>query len=217
MVHVVVQGTDQLFEHAEVVCEFENALIDTFPNAIAIGCIFHLEQALRRAMRRFLPPEEECAIAMTRGVLDILKVVEQNLIERAIKWVKLEIRQPCDVAGIQCTNTKWRGFWGYIQRTWPELYNVSVWNVTGLNNELVPRTKNPLERFYRELNDRFPKPRPSMATFVGVIKPLSAEYGQRLTDISCERARRPTLERIQLPVPIDIPEVIDDDSDDDVW
>uniref|UniRef100_H3H6G5 Uncharacterized protein n=1 Tax=Phytophthora ramorum TaxID=164328 RepID=H3H6G5_PHYRM len=96
-----------------------------------------------------------------------------------------------------------------------EQYDVSVWNVAGLNNELVARTNNPLERFNRELNDRFPKPRPSMATFVGVIKTLSAEYIQRLADVPRGRARRPTRERIQLPVPVDLPDDILDDSDDD--
>ncbi|OWZ14124.1 hypothetical protein PHMEG_00012435 [Phytophthora megakarya] len=166
-------------------------------------------------MKRFLLPEEECDNAMTSGVLDILTVVEQNLIERAIKWVKREIRQRCDVAGIQYSKAKWRGFWGYFQRPWLEQYNVSVWNVAGLNNELVARTNNLLERFSMELNDRFPKPRSTMATFVGVIKTLSAQYVQRLTGIPRGRARRPIRERIQLPVPIDIPEDIGDDSDDD--
>ncbi|KAE9113789.1 hypothetical protein PF007_g10615 [Phytophthora fragariae] len=216
MVHFVVQRTDQQLEPAEVVCDFESALIDAmqtqFPNAIVIGCLFHLKQALRRAMKRFLIPEEVCSIAMTRGVLDMLTVMEQSLIENGIKWVKREIRQRCDAAGIEYSKSKWRVFWDYFQRTWIELYDVSVWNVAGLNNELVARTNNPLERFNRELNDRFPKPRPSMATFVGVVKTLSAEYVQRVADVPRGRARRPVRERI---VPVDIPADIADDSDDD--
>ncbi|OWZ09198.1 hypothetical protein PHMEG_00018138 [Phytophthora megakarya] len=209
MIHFVVQGTDQQLEPAEVVCDFECALIDTvqtqYPNAIVIGCRFHLKQALRRAMKR-----GGVRYRYDPWVLDILTVVEQNLIERAIKWVKREIRQRCDYS-----KAKSRGFWGYFQQTWLEQYNVSVWNVAGLNSELVARTNNPLEMFNRELNDRFPKPRPSMATFVGVIKTLSAEYVQRLTDIPRGRARRPTRKRIQLPAPINIPEDIGDDSYDD--
>ncbi|OWZ06148.1 hypothetical protein PHMEG_00021640, partial [Phytophthora megakarya] len=102
-------------------------------------------------MKRFLLPEEKCAIAMTRGVLDILTVVEQNLIERAIKWVKREIRQRCDVTGIQYSKAKWRGFWDISsERGWS-----NAMNVAGLNNELVACTNNPLERFNRELRDRF--------------------------------------------------------------
>ncbi|EGZ18675.1 hypothetical protein PHYSODRAFT_429906, partial [Phytophthora sojae] len=60
---------------------------------------------------------------MTRGVLDILTVVDHSLIERCIKWVKREIRQRCDVAGIAYSKAKWRGFWGYFQRTWLEQYD----------------------------------------------------------------------------------------------
>ncbi|GMF17267.1 unnamed protein product [Phytophthora fragariaefolia] len=195
MVHFVVQGTDQRLEPAEVVCDFENALIDAlqtqFPNAIVIGCLFHLKQALRRAMKGFLILEDECSIAMTRGVLDTLTVLEHSLIENGIKWVKRESSQRYYEAGI------------------------AVWNVAGLSNELMARTNNPLERFNRELNDRFPKPRPSMTTFVGVIKTISAEYVHRLADIPRGRVRRPVCERIQLPVPVDIPADIADDSDDD--
>ncbi|EGZ10479.1 hypothetical protein PHYSODRAFT_337290 [Phytophthora sojae] len=152
MVHFVVQSTDQQLEPAET----------QFPNAIVIGCLFHLKQALRRAMKRFLIPEEECGIAMTHGVLDMLTVVDHSLIERCIKWVKREIRQCFD-------------------------YDVSVWNVAGLNNE---------------------HKQPSRET-------LSAEYIQRLADVPRGRARRTTRERFQLPVPVDLPDDIPDDSDGD--
>ncbi|KAK1941006.1 hypothetical protein P3T76_007712 [Phytophthora citrophthora] len=219
IMHFIVQGTDQQLEPAEVVCDFESALIQAvqtqFPNAIIIGCLFHLKQALRRAMKRFAIPVEECAIAMSRGVVDMLTVVSPSLIERCIKWVKHEIRQRCTESGTSYSKVKWRGFWGYFQRTWLDHYDVSEWNVAGLNNELVDRTNNPLERFNRELNNRFPKPRPSKATFVGVIKSLSAEYVQRLADIPRGRARRPPRELIQLPVPVELPEDISDESEDE--
>ncbi|GMF56155.1 unnamed protein product [Phytophthora fragariaefolia] len=152
---------------------------------------------------------------MTRGVLDMITGLEHSLIENGIKWVKREIRQRCGEAGIEYSKAKWRGFWDYFQRTWLELNDISVWNVAGLSNELVARTNNPLERFNRELNNRFPKPRPSMMTFVGVIKKISAEYVHHLADIPRRRVRRPVRERIQLPVPVDIPADIADDSDDD--
>ncbi|KAK1942827.1 hypothetical protein P3T76_005464 [Phytophthora citrophthora] len=187
IIHFVVQGTDQQIEPAEVVCDFESALIQAvqsrFPNGIVIGCLLHWKQALRRAMKRFLLSEEECAIAMSKGVLDMLTVIDHSLVKRCIKWVKLEIRRRCAEAGITYSNVKWRGFWGYFNRTWMEQYDMSVWNVAGLNNELIARTNNPLKRFNRELNNHFPKPRPSTAIFVGVIKTISAEYVQRLADI----------------------------------
>ncbi|ETI44943.1 hypothetical protein F443_10387 [Phytophthora nicotianae P1569] len=166
-------------------------------------------------MKRFAIPEQECSIAMTSGVLDMLTVIEHGLVDLCTKWVKREIRQRCSVAGIQYSKAKWRGFCEYFRRTWMEQYDVEVWNVAGLDNELVARTNNPLERFNRELNSRFPSPRPSMATFVGVIKTLSSEYVHRLADVPRGRVRRTTREKIELPVPVEIPEDIADDSDDD--
>ncbi|KAG2916481.1 hypothetical protein PC119_g18756 [Phytophthora cactorum] len=219
MMHFVVQGTDQQLEPAEIVCDFETGLLNAvntqFPNALVIGCLFHLKQALRRAMKRFAIPEEECCIAMISGVLDMLTVAEHSLIERGTKWVKREIRERCSAAGIANSKAKWRGFWDCFRRTWMEKYGVEVWNVAGLDNELIARTNNPLERFNRELNSRFPSPRPSMATFVDVIKTLSSEYVQRLADVPRGRVRRAPRERIQLPVPVEITEDIADDSDEE--
>ncbi|POM59936.1 hypothetical protein PHPALM_31268 [Phytophthora palmivora] len=220
MIHFVMKGTDGQLEPAEVVCDFECC-----SDAISIGCLFHLNQALRDTMKRFQFSQKECSKAMTHGVLDMLTVLEYSLIERGIKWMKREIRQRCDGVGMEYLKAMWRGFWGYFQRTWPddtrrfhrprhmEQYDVSVWNMSGLNIELVARTNNPLERFNRVLNSCFPKPRPSMATFVSVIKTFSAEYVQRLTDVPRGRSRRPPRERIQLPVPVDLPDDIVDDSD----
>ncbi|POM80008.1 Hypothetical protein PHPALM_2208 [Phytophthora palmivora] len=67
IIHFIVQGTDQQIEPTEIVCDFESALIDAvqtqFPNAIIVGCLFHLKQVLRRAMKRFSIPDVECGIA----------------------------------------------------------------------------------------------------------------------------------------------------------
>ncbi|KAE9055994.1 hypothetical protein PF006_g32815, partial [Phytophthora fragariae] len=99
MIHFIVQATDQQIEPAEIVCDFEAALMDSlqtqFPNAIVLGCLFHMKQALRRAMKRYAIPEEECLIAMTHGVLDTLTVIQHDHIERGIKWVKREIKRRC--------------------------------------------------------------------------------------------------------------------------
>ncbi|GMF48158.1 unnamed protein product [Phytophthora fragariaefolia] len=85
MVHFVVQATDQQLEPAEIVCDFEAALMDSlqtqFTNAIVLGCLFHLKQAFRRAMKRYARgamkryaiPEEECVIAMVEFILDRIR------------------------------------------------------------------------------------------------------------------------------------------------
>ncbi|GMF56169.1 unnamed protein product [Phytophthora fragariaefolia] len=156
MAHFVVQATDQQLEPAEIVCDFEAALMDflqtQFPNAIVLGCLFHLKQAFRRAMKRYAIPEEECVIAMTRGVLDTLTVINPTHIARVIKWVKREIKMQCAEVGLGYSALKYNGFWGYFDRTWIKSYPIEVWNVYGMNNELIARTNNPLGRFNRELN-----------------------------------------------------------------
>ncbi|OWZ11092.1 LOW QUALITY PROTEIN: hypothetical protein PHMEG_00015947 [Phytophthora megakarya] len=216
IVHFIAQGTDQQIEPAEIVCDFEpalqNALQVQFPNAIVIGCLFHLKQALRRAMKRFAIPDVECTIEMTRGVLNVLTVIAHDQVELGTKWVKQEIRRRCSATGVYYSKGKWRGFWGYFSRSWLEQFGVEVWNVHGLDNELVACTNNTLERYNRELTNRIPT-HPSMTSFR--IKTLSAESVGRLADIPRVRARRMTREVIQLTMPVEIPPDIEDDSDGD--
>ncbi|ETM51544.1 hypothetical protein L914_04633 [Phytophthora nicotianae] len=172
-----------------------------------------MKQALRRVMKRYAITDEECLIAMTRGVLDTPTVIDHEQVERGIKWVKREIKKRCILAKTEYTTAKWEEFWGYFERTWLDQYTIDVWNVFGLDNELVARANNSLERFNRELNSRFPTPHPSMATFVTVIKTLAAEYVRRIRDIRRSRARRVPRERIKLIVPVTIPTDIDSDVD----
>ncbi|GMF50266.1 unnamed protein product [Phytophthora fragariaefolia] len=207
MVHFVVQATDQQLEPAEIVCDFEAALMDSlqtqFPNAIVSGCLFHLKQAFRRTIKRYAIPEEECVIAMTRGVLDTLTVIDSTHIARGIKWVKREIKIRCAEVGVGYSALKYIEFWGYFDRTWIKGYPIEVWNVYGMNNELIARTNNPLERFNRELSSRFPTPHPSMASFVAVIKTMSAEYVRRVADVPRGCAPRFIREQIVLPPVVD--------------
>ncbi|KAJ8542629.1 hypothetical protein ON010_g12183 [Phytophthora cinnamomi] len=60
---------------------------------------------------------------------------------------------------------------------------------------------------------RFPTPHPSMATFVTVIKQISAEYVQQLADISRGRARRLAREPIVLPNAVDLPEELENTTE----
>ncbi|GMF23690.1 unnamed protein product [Phytophthora fragariaefolia] len=160
MVHFITQGTDQQIQPAEVACDFESALqnaIQTrFPNAIVVGCLFHMKQAVSRAIMRFGIPELERTIAMTEGVLDILTVIDPAQVKTGTRWVNSEIRQRCAVAGTYYSEAKWQGCGGYFAWVWLEQYDVQVWNVFGLRNELIAGTNNPLERFNRELNSRIP-------------------------------------------------------------
>ncbi|OWZ13459.1 hypothetical protein PHMEG_00013211 [Phytophthora megakarya] len=203
MIYCVVQATDQQIEPTEVVYDLEpgltNALQTHVPNAIAlVACIATCYEAVRY-------PRGSVSFAVAPSMLDTLTVVKLEQVKRGIKWAKREVKQRYALAHIPYSTEKW---------AWLEFDPIDVWNVHGLNNELIARTNNTLERFNRELNTKFPTPRPSMATLVTVIKTLSSEYVRRVANVPRGRARRVQRERIVLPEPIAIPEAIDSDTED---
>ncbi|OWY92932.1 LOW QUALITY PROTEIN: hypothetical protein PHMEG_00037850 [Phytophthora megakarya] len=121
IVHVIAQGTDQQIEPAEIVCDFEpalqNALQVQFPNAIVIGCLFPLNQALRRAMKMFAIPDVECTIARMYNYHDSwcfrrAVVIAHDHVELGIKWVKQEICRRCSATFIYYS--KMVGFLGVL-------------------------------------------------------------------------------------------------------
>ncbi|OWZ16537.1 hypothetical protein PHMEG_0009659 [Phytophthora megakarya] len=93
-----------------------NTLQTQFPNVIGIGYLFHMNRHCDCAI-----PEEECHIAIPRGVLDTLTAIEHE--------------------------QKWGNVWSYFERAYLVLYTVDKWNVHRFNNELIARTNNPIQRF----------------------------------------------------------------------
>ncbi|POM62789.1 hypothetical protein PHPALM_28012 [Phytophthora palmivora] len=153
-------------------------------------------------------PQDEVGIAMTKGVLDILTVIDPELVpDKGIKWVKREIRMRCASTGISYSHPKWKAFGGYFRAMLLELYNIEEWNVYDVQNELVARTNNPLERFYRELNRAF-SPHPSIVTFVSTIRQISQDNVAKLTDIVTGRRNRGTTtnakDEFEVPSPVDL-------------
>ncbi|ETN01854.1 hypothetical protein PPTG_16934 [Phytophthora nicotianae INRA-310] len=113
-------------------------------------------------------PDAEARIAMEKGVLDVLTVIDPNLVPRhGIRWVKRTIRAKCAATGIVCTRIKWKQFWGYFRATWLERYNIES-----------------------ELNRSFPTPHPNIATFVNVIRTISQDYVTKLTNVAQGRRSR---------------------------
>ncbi|DAZ93446.1 TPA: hypothetical protein N0F65_003143 [Lagenidium giganteum] len=53
-----------------------------------VGCLFHFKQAVRRCMKELRIHEAEENIAMSRGVLDMLTVIEPGtILTQGIRWV----------------------------------------------------------------------------------------------------------------------------------
>ncbi|GMF48267.1 unnamed protein product [Phytophthora fragariaefolia] len=220
LLYFVQQAADHLLEPAEFICDFEHALIDAlgdrFPNADIIGCcFFHFKQAVRRKKSIGIS-NRAASIAEKPGVLDMLTVVPIEKIESGgITWVKRQIKERCRINGVAYIRTKWRIFWAYFKRTWLQLYNPALWNVHGLNERLVARTNNPLERFNRQLNSAFPTPHPSLAVFVTTIEAVSRENVAMLTAVRGRRARRRPRETIQLPVAMELPNEAESSGNED--
>lgn len=220
IIHFVIQATDQKINPSQVVCDFEQGIIDAvqtqFPEANVVGCLFHFKQAIRRQMMKYCITREEIAIAMEQGVLDMLTVIERDLIDpKGINWVRIQIQLHCTQRHLRYSTKLWARFWRYFRRTWLHRYTPVVWNVHGLSNQLVARTNNPLERFNRELNNAFPVPHPSIPVFVDTINEISVGRVAKLRNIQHSRSRNKEREHIVLPQPVDLLNIPDLDFDPD--
>lgn len=123
VIHHVFQACDQKLAPATIVCDFEaghsNAVLTQFPKARVCGCYFHFKRALRRFMKKLCIPNPEVKIAMEKGVIDILAVIDQDKIAvQGTVYVRKLIRQKCDAKGIPSSHAKWDAFWAYFQRQW---------------------------------------------------------------------------------------------------
>lgn len=220
VMHQVLLTTDQQLNPAEVICDFERALIDVmgthFPNAEVIGCLFHFKQALLRRMKKLCIPSKEIKIAMEKRVLDMLTVIDPETIQsHGCRWVRKEIKRKCREQDLAYSNGKWKKFWAYFDRPWIKRIKPHLWNVSGLNNELIARTNNPLERLNRRANTAFARPHPSLPVFVAKIGELSQEIVDKIDNVAQGRARRLQREKISLPRPMKFADPPSDSSDEE--
>ncbi|TYZ65380.1 hypothetical protein PybrP1_008752 [[Pythium] brassicae (nom. inval.)] len=87
-----------------VACDFEAVLINA--------------DVCRRQMKKMRLPEIEIGVAMTRGVLDMLTVVDQDVIaDLGMAWVRNKIRDGGAWPGAAFSSRKWRRFWIYFEKT----------------------------------------------------------------------------------------------------
>ncbi|OWY95645.1 hypothetical protein PHMEG_00034294, partial [Phytophthora megakarya] len=82
------------------------------------------------------------------------------------------------------------------------LFLVNMWNVHGMDLQIVSRTNNPLKRFNRELNAAITAPHPRLSAFVNMIEVLSQHYVRLPDDIINRRAVAPQQGAIQVPVAV---------------
>ncbi|KAF1788276.1 hypothetical protein GQ600_25894 [Phytophthora cactorum] len=88
------------------------------------------------------------------------------------------------------------------------------WNVSGLRQDLVNPTNNPLERYNRSLNEAFSVAHPNVTQYIGVIEEQSRENVRLLPDISNRRARAPNYSPAQAPSDLEPDSELDSDFED---
>jgi hypothetical protein len=154
-----------------------------------MGCYFHFKQACQRKMVELCIPKPQIKIAMTKGVLDMLTVVNPaHIWTQGAVWVRDKMRAECETLEISCSTQEWNAFWRYFKRTWVKIYDPEFWNVwpyvskagkkckRGQGKRLVSRTNNPLERFNRTLNEAFGTAHPSIEKFIRTIEKISSDH-----------------------------------------
>ncbi|OWZ09267.1 hypothetical protein PHMEG_00018059 [Phytophthora megakarya] len=79
-------------------------------------------------------------------------------------------------------------------------------NAHDVDEAIVSRTNNPLERFNRKINAALPSPHPSLPAFVAMIQVLSQRHVDRIDDMAkCRAKKRPRRRNIE---PVNLPESI---------
>ncbi|KAE8979602.1 hypothetical protein PR003_g22901 [Phytophthora rubi] len=207
---------------ADVVCDFEAAMIsaidDRFPSTRIVGCLFHFKQACRRKMKEYRLSEAEAGVAMEFGVLDMLTVIHpQKIAVQGVAWVKTKIKERCAAKGLEYSRNMWKRFWQYFANTWLVTYSPELWNIYGVQRNIVNRTNNPLERFHRELNARM-KAHPTLKRFVRVIEEIAREYVVLRRSIISGDATAPVRSNLRFPRSAVLPEpndIVDSDDDND--
>ncbi|KAG4224194.1 hypothetical protein PC116_g27348 [Phytophthora cactorum] len=134
-----------------------------------------------------------------------------------VAWVKNKIKQRCEAQNVPYSRSKWNQFWNYFQKTWIEMFPPDLWNIYGVQREIVNRTNNPLERFHREVNARL-KGQPSLPHFVKTIEEIARHYQILRKSIitgDAEALKRPGLRFPRAATLPNIADIQDSESEDE--
>ncbi|POM76611.1 Hypothetical protein PHPALM_6126 [Phytophthora palmivora] len=166
---------------------------DVNPHSRIVGYFFHFKQALRRKMLKLKITEEEVALATREVCIDGLTLIRRcDIVFRGIPDVRRMIKRDYKDQGILYSRKSWKTFWKYFTNTWIMKFVPEWWNVNDLNEDIVNRTNNPLERYNHTPNDAFSVPHPDVVQFISVIEKQSRDNVRLINDIPNHRARAPS-------------------------
>ncbi|TYZ61829.1 hypothetical protein PybrP1_007586 [[Pythium] brassicae (nom. inval.)] len=143
-------------------------------------------------MKKLRIPGGEIANAVEHGSIDWLAIIPPyQVTDRGLPFAKRQLRERIHSKLFPYSATKQEIFCSYFERQWLRRVPPELWSKHSIDPDEITQTNNPLERFNRELNDRFSSAHPSLARFVSVIETISRERVQLLHDIQFNRAQVP--------------------------
>ena len=199
-----ISAADFNLESRSVTCDFEEALIraicEQFTDSKKVLCLFHWKQALRNKLISLSIPKDIISELMgPDGLINILTVVDEVEVPKAIAYIRAHFNERTYVQ-------QFSAFWRYFEQTWCKKYLISDWNISAIlklpnvDEIVVNKTNNGLERLNRELNHLFPNPHPNMVEFVQTIRSLSQKKWEQHDRIAKKKERAPEREPVVIPV-----------------
>jgi hypothetical protein len=172
-----------------ITCDFEQALLnaacEAFGDVPIIGCLFHFKQAIRRKLIKHykLPEAVVTKLIGADGLMNLLTTIPICDIQKyGIPFIRSQMAEEESQYGNVLNE-----FWKYFVNTWMRRYCPTFWNITGitarglnLQDTVINRTNNALERYNRTMNHRFPNAHPSMVDFVVALRSEGCHYVQHL-------------------------------------
>ena len=102
------------------------AVIEQFPSASKVLCLFHWKQGFRRKLLSFHIPKCMISLLMEpEGLINILPVVEIVDIPKAVAYIRSKFDE--GIYRVQFDN-----FWRYFLNTWCVKYDPTDWNICEL-------------------------------------------------------------------------------------
>ncbi|KAI3632370.1 hypothetical protein MIR68_009476 [Amoeboaphelidium protococcarum] len=175
-----------------------------FPGVNVVGCYFHFKQAIRKKLIDLKVNQPDITFILGPLVIELLCIVKESEVRGvALQFAKLQCRNLSTPMNII------NDFWKYFEKTWFGLYDISTWNISRLEGQvLVNRTNNPLESYNRKLNKGF-KGHPRMVDLISLLKTHVHEYEGLLRAIADGNARAPfhaPPQKVSITLPIEYTE-----------
>ena len=187
-IHSCIVASGWVLRSKTWTCDFEAGLLkamkEQFPEGYAVGCLFHWKQSLRRKLMELNVSLEKISELMCEdGLINLLTVVPlSEIVNKAIPFIRANFDEGK-------FSKQFDKFWAYFTRYWMSDFMGILWNITNIpadkfEDVVINRTNNPIERYNRRLNMKFPGvAHPSMVHFVEVLRDEALFYVELIRNL----------------------------------